>query len=100
MTFPQSIRAGDFIQWNIPASQDYYGKLYKQSRLVGCVLFKNKIQGQLDLRLVVLHIMMVLNLRLPVMLRQHLRLVIGITKQLQINQGRKSKQYIQEALKF
>ena len=25
MTFPQSIRAGDFIQWNIPASQDYYG---------------------------------------------------------------------------
>ena len=34
-------------------------KLYKQSRLVGCVLFKNKIQGQLDLRLVALHIMMV-----------------------------------------
>ena len=26
MAFPQSIRAGDFIQWNIPASQDYYGK--------------------------------------------------------------------------
>ena len=25
MTFPQSIRAGDFIQWSIPASQDYYG---------------------------------------------------------------------------
>ena len=25
MAFPQSIRAGDFIQWNIPASQDYYG---------------------------------------------------------------------------
>ena len=25
MNFPQSIRAGDFIQWNIPASQDYYG---------------------------------------------------------------------------
>ena len=25
MTFPSPIRAGDFIQWNIPASQDYYG---------------------------------------------------------------------------
>jgi len=25
MTFPKQIRAGDFIQWNIPASQDYYG---------------------------------------------------------------------------
>ena len=25
MLFPQTIRAGDFIQWNIPASQDYYG---------------------------------------------------------------------------
>ena len=25
MAFPKSIRAGDFIQWNIPASQDYYG---------------------------------------------------------------------------
>ena len=25
MNFPQTIRAGDFIQWNIPASQDYYG---------------------------------------------------------------------------
>ena len=25
MAFPQSIRQGDFIQWNIPASQDYYG---------------------------------------------------------------------------
>ena len=25
MTFPSPIRAGDFIQWNIPANQDYYG---------------------------------------------------------------------------
>ena len=25
MAIPQTIRAGDFIQWNIPASQDYYG---------------------------------------------------------------------------
>jgi len=25
MTFPSPIRAGDFIQWNIPASQDFYG---------------------------------------------------------------------------
>ncbi len=25
MTFPNEIRAGDFIQWNIPASQDFYG---------------------------------------------------------------------------
>ena len=25
MTFPSPIRAGDFIQWDIPASQDYYG---------------------------------------------------------------------------
>ena len=25
MNFPKTIRAGDFIQWNIPASQDYYG---------------------------------------------------------------------------
>ena len=25
MTFPKSIRAGDFVQWDIPASQDYYG---------------------------------------------------------------------------
>tara|TARA_R100000329_G_scaffold6353_1_gene7918 strand:+ start:33 stop:617 length:585 start_codon:yes stop_codon:yes gene_type:complete len=25
MTFPTTIRAGDYIQWNIPASQDYYG---------------------------------------------------------------------------
>ena len=25
MTFPSPIRAGDFVQWNIPASQDYYG---------------------------------------------------------------------------
>ena len=24
MTFPSPIRAGDFVQWNIPASQDYY----------------------------------------------------------------------------
>jgi len=24
MAFPSPIRAGDFIQWNIPASQDYY----------------------------------------------------------------------------
>ena len=24
MTFPSPIRAGDFIQWNIPASQDFY----------------------------------------------------------------------------
>ena len=25
MTFPSPIRAGDFIHWNIPASQDFYG---------------------------------------------------------------------------
>ena len=25
MTIPQTIRAGDFIQWNIPASKDHYG---------------------------------------------------------------------------
>jgi len=25
VTFPNEIRAGDFIQWNIPASQDFYG---------------------------------------------------------------------------
>lgn len=25
MNFPQNIRVGDFIQWNIPARQDYYG---------------------------------------------------------------------------
>jgi len=25
MAIPQTIRAGDFVQWNIPASQDFYG---------------------------------------------------------------------------
>jgi len=25
MTFPSPIRVGDFVQWNIPSSQDYYG---------------------------------------------------------------------------
>ena len=97
MAIPQTIRAGDFIQWNIPASQDYYGNsisspdwsvvyyLRTNTGPVGSTISSSAYND---------------GFKFEIASDVTATFTAGNTKQLQINQGRKNKQYILAVLKF